>query len=528
MRISIAVRSGLAAAAVGALALAGTSVAQAAPAHHEQDHGGTKSPIKHVVVLYQENVSFDHYFGTYPKAANTDGQPFHAKKGTPAINGLSSRLLTHNPNKYNPSRLGPAQAVTCDQDHDYAAEQKAFNGGKMDKFVENTNVESCTKPMYSAPGLVMDYYDGNTVTGLWNYAQRFSMSDNSYNTTFGPSTPGALNLVSGQTHGGIARDAKGNAVSDAYAIQHPDAANVGTVTNDPQPYFDDCSNHARSTVEMTGKNVGDMLNAKGVSWGWFQGGFKPSSRGTDGTAACATTHNSIAGLPKGDYIPHHEPFQYYKSTSNPRHTAPASVAEIGHNGQANHQYDMSDWYTALGAGNLPAVSYLKASGYQDGHAGYSDPIDEQHFVVDAVNRIQKSKFWKDTAIVLAYDDSDGWYDHQMSPIVNDSQDATGDALSGAGKCGSGKPAGGYQDRCGYGPRLPLMVISPYAKANHVDHNVTDQSSILRFVEDNWLHGQRVGDSSFDQRAGSLGGLFDFRHPNAKPFILDPKTGRPAA
>jgi phospholipase C len=517
LRISIAVRSGLAAAAVGALALAGTSVAQAAPAHHEQDHGGTKSPIKHVVVLYQENVSFDHYFGTYPKAANTDGQPFHAKKGTPAINGLSSRLLTHNPNKYNPSRLGPAQAVTCDQDHDYAAEQKAFNGGKMDKFVENTNVESCTKPMYSAPGLVMDYYDGNTVTGLWNYAQRFSMSDNSYNTTFGPSTPG-----------GIARDAKGNAVSDAYAIQHPDAANVGTVTNDPQPYFDDCSNHARSTVEMTGKNVGDMLNAKGVSWGWFQGGFKPSSRGTDGTAACATTHNSIAGLPKGDYIPHHEPFQYYKSTSNPRHTAPASVAEIGHNGQANHQYDMSDWYTALGAGNLPAVSYLKASGYQDGHAGYSDPIDEQHFVVDAVNRIQKSKFWKDTAIVLAYDDSDGWYDHQMSPIVNPSSDPATDALSGAGKCGSGKPAGGYQDRCGYGPRLPLMVISPYAKANHVDHNVTDQSSILRFVEDNWLHGQRVGDSSFDQRAGSLGGLFDFRHPNAKPFILDPKTGRPAA
>ncbi len=166
----------------------------------------TATPIKHLVVIFGENVSFDHYFGTYPHAANTDGTPFTARPGTPKVNGLEQgHLLTDNPNHFddgttaNPQRLGPAQAVTCDQDHGYTDEQKAFDGGKMDLFVQHTDREKCAAAGYTEPGLVMDYYDGNTVTALWNYAQRFAMSDNSYNTTFGPSTPGALNLVSGQT-----------------------------------------------------------------------------------------------------------------------------------------------------------------------------------------------------------------------------------------------------------------------------------------------------------------------------------------
>jgi phospholipase C len=144
--------------------------------------------------------------------------------------------------------------------------------------------------------------------------------------------------------------------------------------------------------------------------------------------------------------------------------------------------------------------------------------------VNTINRIQSSKDWKSTAIVIAYDDSDGWYDHQMSPIVNDSQSPQ-DALSGDGQCGTRPPLGGYQDRCGYGPRQPLMIISPYSKVNAVDHQITDQTSILRFVEDNWLGGQRIGDGSFDALAGSLDGLVDFRHPHPQPLYLDPTTGR---
>ncbi|WP_433466535.1 alkaline phosphatase family protein [Spirillospora sp. CA-128828] len=139
----------------------------------------SRTPIKHVVVIYGENISFDHYFGTYPRAANTDGTPFRAAKRTPRVDGLTRRLLTKNPNRYNPKRLSPSQALTCDQNHGYAAEQKAVNGGRMDKFVESTEHDKCTgQPiLFGEPGLVMDYYDGNTVTAMWNYAQNYTMSD---------------------------------------------------------------------------------------------------------------------------------------------------------------------------------------------------------------------------------------------------------------------------------------------------------------------------------------------------------------
>ena len=141
-----------------------------------------------------------------------------------------------------------------------------------------------------------------------------------------------------------------------------------------------------------------------------------------------------------------------------------------------------------------------------------------------MNRLQKTPEWKDTAVVIAYDDSDGWYDHQMSPITNNSQSPQ-DALTGDGLCGARTPTAGYQDRCGYGPRQPLMVLSPYSKVNAVDHQITDQTSILRFIEDNWLGGQRIGDGSFDTFAGSLDGLFDFTHAHPQPLSLDPITGQ---
>ena len=157
----------------------------------------TTTPIKHLVIIFQENVSFDHYFGTYPKAKNPSGEPaFTAAANTPSVNGLTAALLAHNPNTANPMRLGRSQALTCDQDHAYTDEQKAFDNDKMDKFVQSTSGSECKDKT-----IVLDYFDGNTVTALWNYAQHFALSDNSFGTTFGPSTPGALNLVSGQTHG---------------------------------------------------------------------------------------------------------------------------------------------------------------------------------------------------------------------------------------------------------------------------------------------------------------------------------------
>jgi len=479
------------------------------------------TPIQHIVVIYQENVSFDHYFATYPVAANNNpSEPtFTASANTPSVNGLNGPLLAANPNSAQPFRLTRAQAVTCDQDHNYPDEQKAYNGGLMNKFVESVGVgtASCDIAGYG-PKVVMGYYDGNTVTAIWNYAQNFAMSDNSFSTTFGPSTPGAVNLISGQTHGATvtAGSASGNVGSGGSVIGDPR----------PDPSLDDCTlAPPRTYISMTGKHVGDLLNAQNLTWGWFQGGFRPTSMTSAGTAVCGAHHVGLAGddavTTSGDYIPHHEPFQYYKQSSNPHHLPPTSVANIGKTDQANHQYDMSDFSAALAAGNLPAVSFLKAPGYQDGHAAYSSPLDEQTFLVNTINAIMQSPLWGTTAIIIAYDDSDGWYDHVMGPIVNQSA-TSDDNLNGPGLCGSGT-ASPYQSRCGYGPRQPLMVISPFAKVNYVDHTVTDQSSILRFIEDNWNLG-RIGDNSTDAIAGTLNNMFNFTNPVAKPLILDPNTG----
>ncbi|MEZ0093121.1 phospholipase C [Streptacidiphilus sp. EB129] len=526
--------------AAALVAVASTSPAWAWGGGSDHGHGGrpghtsTATPIKHLVVLYDENVSFDHYFGTYPQAANTDGVPFTAAKHTPAkqVNNLvNSGLLTTNPNLYPPKRLTSSQVMTCDQNHNYLPEQQAYDGGKADLFVQKTSKDTCSGGLFGAPGLAMDYYDGNTTTALWNYAQQYTLGDNSFSSTYGPSTPGALNLIAGQTHGVISVSGTGSTTNpvqtptpDSYTVHSPNAQGVGTVIGDPDPAYDDCADGDHTSgsplAEMQGKNVGDLLNAKNVTWGWFQGGFTPSTPYTGAAGSYAkcggTTHTNVGGAAVEDYSPHHNPFAYYASTSNPHHVAPASQAEVGHNGQANHNYDLSYFDKAVAKNQLPAVSFVKAAEYQDGHAGYSDPIDEQNFLVKEINALQKSPSWSSTAVVIAYDDSDGWYDHVYHTPTNGSTDTTQDAAA----CQAGKAAaGGYADRCGPGPRQPLLVISPYAKTNHVDHTFTTQASITKFIEDNWRTG-RLGDASFDAKAGSLGSAFDFGDPNNKQVLLN--------
>jgi phospholipase C len=503
--------------------------------------GGTATPIKHLVVIFDENVSFDHYFGTYPYAANTDGSTFTAKKGTPKVNGLYSKitksgpvgpLLTANPNLDNPTRLTHAQALTCDQDHAYTPEQEAVDGGQMDKFVQFTETATCTgtpTTPYGAPGLVMDYYDGNTVTGLWNYAQNYAMSDNNFDTTFGPSTPGALNLISGNDSPGYAVSPSTGAVEpDPSSVSALNSSGLGTIYGDLDPAYDNCSDASHTTTSpvgvMTGQNVGNLLSARGVSWGWFQGGFAPTGTNSAGYAVCGASHTNIGGNTVADYSPHHDPFQYYASTANPKHLPPSSEAAIGHSDQANHQYDLSDFYTTLNHGNMPAVSFLKAAEYQDGHPGYSDPLDEQTFLVNTINQIERSKYWKSTAIVITWDDSDGWYDHQVMPVVNGSNTAADTAICSAAPM----TLGSYPDRCGYGQRLPMLVISPWTRQDYVSNKLTNTSSIPTFIEDNWLHGKRLGNGSYDTISGSLDGrdgLLDFStRPHFRPVILNPTTG----
>jgi len=542
-------------------------------ADDDQDdhHARTATPIKHLVVIFQENVSFDHYFGTYPNALNLAGEtPFKASPRTPkSINTLVAPLdptnhfapiagidlINNNPNgpggsgaaangaaASNPFRLAPSQALTADQGHNESPEESAYDNGKMDLFPKFVGTAGPPPAGIGSKALVMAYFDGNTVTGLWNYAQHFALNDNNYTSQFGPSSPGAVNLISGQANG---LDATLNVLGPTNNLLHPTHEAFGdasqtpsdlTLIGDGDPLGDVCSNPNGDQVTLHGKNIGDLLNARGITWGSFMGGFDLSIVNPNGTTNCQRETNPTApGTPQftsADYIPHHAWFQYYASTRNPSHARPSSVAAIGHSliphtntpDPANHEYDINDFFAALKAHNLPAVSFLKAPAFQDGHAGYSDPLDEQNFIVHTINTLEQSPEWAETAVLIVYDDSDGWYDHQMPPVVNPSFSPTVDTLNGPGLCNHGAQQGSATPttplngafgqpvwgRCGYGTRMPLLVVSPFAKRNFVDHTLTDQSSVLRFVEDNWLDGERIQPGgSFDTIAGPLTNMFDF-------------------
>ncbi len=505
--------------------------------------------IKHVVVIFGENISFDHYFGTYPNALNNPGETkFTAVAATPTPSNYTGApgLLTANPNlngangagASNPFRLSPAQALTADQDHGYTDEQSAYDNGKADLFplsvgsADSSTVATSTgaSAIAATKGLTMGYYDGNSVTALWNYAQHYALNDHSFSTTFGPSTPGAVNLISGQTNGVI------NTVNPGSAVV-ADGNGGLTLISDADPTGDICSSTTQS-VSMSGKNIGDLLNAKSVTWGWFEGGFDLTKTNPNGTTGCNRSTVSLITGTQADYSAHHQPFQYYASTANFNHNRPTPGVAIGTTDAAgaNHQYDIHDFTDALAAGNLATVSFLKAPRYQDAHAANSDPIDEGQFVAGIVNSIEQSTFWSSTAIIIAYDDSDGWYDH-ITDLVNGSA-TSADKITSAGVCISTTAAAAAlpgvtgtnpaQGRCAYGTRQPLLVISPWAKKNFVDSTVTDQSSISKFIEDTFLGGQRLGGGSFDSVAGSLNNMFDFSNgavmPNPNVVVLNPTTG----
>jgi phospholipase C len=530
----------------------------------------TKTPIKHLIVVLNENRSFDHYFGTYPNAINPEGEPiFEPAKNTPRnINNLlsSPALLDNNPNANpnvvpsngatvtqpsnganaaNPFRLDRTQADTAGQNHSYGPEQKAYDAGKNDLFPLDVGSGTAgAAGAFGTKGQVMGFFDGNTVTAYWNYAQNFAMSDNAWGDTFGPSTPGLLEMFAGQTNGMVPGvGTSGNEL--------PDGQGGFTLIGDVDPTFDICSRG--TSVSSTAKNIGDLLNAADIPWGSFYGGFNLQTINDNGSSGCSGVNSqgvvtanagrshvsAVTGRTVNDYIQHHIWTQYFASTANPNHLRPTSTKAIGYTNvpgtnkidPANHNYDLNDFFTTVGSGNFPAVSFIKMEAYQDEHPGNSNSLDAQAGFVKLVNFLMEQPDWDSTAVILAFDDSDGWYDHAFAPTTQASFSAQ-DALTAPGQCGvpgvtpvplgvKGLPVAG---RCGPGTRLPFMVISPYVKQNYVSHVFITQASIPQFIEDNWLKGERLGGGSFDATTGSIMDMFDFTQKKSTRLILDPTFG----
>ena len=397
----------------------------------------TKTPVKHLIVLFQENVTFDRYFATYPNATNPKGEPiFTAKPNTPKVNGLTKDLIENNPNSINPYLLKRNEYIYT-ANHSYNALIGAVNNGKLNKFVEKTSNPD-------KPGENMAYYDGNTVTAIWNYAQQYSMSDNAFTLNYTPTTPGHLNLISGNT-GNIISSKPTDRVLNGYMID-----NLNSTLDDCSYDEDNIINTVDNPTKISGyvvdqKNIGDTLNTAKVKWGWFSGGFKPTGVNKYGKVICGKKSTSRYGITTPDYDVTTQPFQYYLSTSNPHHLPPTNIAAVGSQDQANHLYDIADFYNTINSSeDVPSVIFIKAASYQQAHPGYSDPLDEQEYLVGTINAIMKSKIWKDSALVITYDDTDGSYDHVMPP-KSEFDDVKG--------------------RKGYGQRIPFIVISPYAKEN---------------------------------------------------------------
>ncbi|SAK60150.1 phosphoesterase family protein [Caballeronia temeraria] len=582
-------------AAMLTIAACGSDNHDSSPAVSAQDALQTATPIKHLVVIFGENVSFDHYFATYPKATNVAGEPsFSAAANTQTdIETLSAAGLlgAANPNAQpaspniaaanvngqtttpptlggalttttaQPFRLDRSQANTKSQNHAYQPEQLGDDNLKMDAFPLFTSAASIvagSTGQFGSSAQVLGYFDGNTVTAYWNLAQNFAMNDNAWTDTFGPSTPGALEVISGQNQGLTMTPNPKNASVKTSANAIPDGQGSFTMIGDLDPTTDVCTTAAQTassgpTGMMGGKNIGDLLNAKSITWGGFMGGFNLQTVNANGTTGCArSTFSDVLNASPSDYVQHHAWFQYYASTSNPTHQRPSSTAMIGFTEPSldntatpvHHQYDVDDFFTAVKAGNYPSVSFLKAPAIGDGHPGNSDPLDEQQFVVKVTNFLQQQPDWKNTLIVIAYDDSDGWYDHVKPAVTSSSFDKTlitkvgnatftgADQLSGQGQCtgtGATQPlginGGAVNGRCGPGTRTPFIVVSPYAKVNFVDHTPITQASVVKFIEDNWLGSQRLGGGSFDASAGDIRGMLDLTGAGNTPAVyLDPSLG----
>jgi len=419
---------------LAALGLVVAVVLTAAPGHPAagKQHGS----IKHVIVIFQENRSFDHYFGTYPFA-----EGFIARAGTP----IPDNLLGYPRSDTYQHNLLPVRRIvddrTLDLPHDQATMVAEYNQGRMDHFVQRQKSAATRE-------LVMSYYDYATVPHYWHYAQQYALADHYFSSVMGSSTPAALFLASAQSH----------------------------VDGNPFPEGDICNEEGKPTVPQQVEdeipNLGTALSTAGVSWGWYQGGF----------AECPDPENL-------GYDAHHNPFQYF-----------ADTADLEHTGTKN-QHDLRDFYRALQDGTLPEVAFLKADRRRNEHPGYSSISGGRDFVVRTLNAVMRSEVWESTVVVLTFDESGGWYDHVPPPQV---------VLEGRER--------------GLAPRVPTLVISPFAKSNYVSHQAYDHASVVRFIEETFI-GPHAHLNVRDQAATGLGDMLDLDHHN-RALILDPDTGKP--
>src|SRR6266576_2928172 len=404
--------------------------------------------IEHVVVIYAENRSFDHLYGLFPGA---DGIASATPEQKTQLDH-DGKPLPHLPPVYDGGKPSPkfpqglpngpfridAPPVNQRMDevlpnpiHAYYHSREQINGGRNNMFVA----------MSTAGAWVMGYFDGSKMK-LWKWAQEYTLADHFFHAAFGGSFLNHQWLVCACT------PVSANAVSDGSTKDlHTILGANGLPTKDGQLTTKTTGDYAVNTIFPSSKptipaaqlpllhnmTIGDELSTAGISWAWYSGGW----------------NNAVAGNADPLFQYHHQPFNYYANF------APGTAGRA-------HLKDETDFIAAAQAGTLPAVSFVKPIGADNEHPGYTDVLRGEKHLLDLINDVRSGPNWKDTAIVITYDEHGGFWDHAAPPTD-----------------------GHHSDIWGPGSRVPSIVISPLAKKHFVDHTLYDTTSILATIERRW-------------------------------------------
>ena len=468
--------TGAAALVAGRLAPLARAQAPAAP-----DLPGLRDKVDHIIVIFQENRSFDHYFGAYrpPGGAEVAGLLDHEGQLDRRFSGLQKTAAgvpyPYLPMPYQvpgfapallenrPFHLGPyipaASNAPWDPAHNFFRMFAQINGGQMDRFVSlahaGKHVFADKEPApgsvqsmlaSSTPsGAVIGFYTRDDLPFYHRLADEYVLFDHFFQAMSGGSTGNALYLaaarsaqwskppqsaIGGSLSAGFEQpyDKNGILINDVAPINGPTEAFMGPIDRCPPP------------EEQTYPNIGDRLTDASLSWAWYNEAWNAVKPWATKTAFGSGDGSVVVDAP-WSYVSHHNPFQYY----------PSWFANV----KAGRMRDSDDFLEDLKTGRLPNVSFIKATGGHDEHPQDSAPRWGEAWVMGLLKAIGESRLWEKSAVIITYDEGGGFWDHVAPPTP---------------------------DAYGCGTRVPALLISPWARRGHIDHRVADTTSILALIE----------------------------------------------
>ncbi|MHB1864026.1 MAG: alkaline phosphatase family protein [Gemmatimonadaceae bacterium] len=412
--------------------LALASAATACRARAPVDRHAALGRVNHFVVIYLENRSFDNLYGQFPGAIGLADATY----APPQVDARGHVYITlpQAPNSGLPDTLPNAPFAierfiardqpTLDLVHRFYQEQEQIDRGTMDRFAQVSD----------AKGLAMGYYRTDSLP-LARLAARYTLCDRFFHSAFGGSFLNHIWLVAAATPvfprapaGMIAAvDSAGRMRRDGAVTPDGYVVNTAFPAGGPYPRSVPADQLVPAQTMAT---IGDRLTDAGLSWAWYAGGWKAAE----------------AGHPPADFQYHHQPFAYFAAY------APGTRA------RAEHLLDESDFIAAARAGTLPAVSFVKPSGADDEHPGYTNLLRGEQHAMALIDAVRNGPDWHDTAIIVTYDENGGFWDQVSPPKI---------------------------DRWGPGTRVPAIVISPLARKGYVDHTTYETASILATIEHRW-------------------------------------------